>query len=171
MVEAQQISHQLAKKTLAHNQLNDRVDAIRGDLRTVDLGDQRFDLITGSPPYIPIEKGVMSPHPQRAACRMELRGSIMDYAQTAARYLAPDGVFVVCFAAGDERGPQALSAANLHCRLRQDVIFRADLPPTISIFVAQKQPVECVFAPPITIRDSAGQWTQTYTNIRNFDAM
>ena len=70
----------------------------------------------------------------------------MDYAQTAARYLKEDGVFVVCFAANDERAIPALAAANLHCRLRQDVVFRADLPPTISIFVAQRQPTPCVHA-------------------------
>ena len=169
MVEAQQISHQLAKKTIHYNSIADRVEAIHADLRTVDLTQKTFDIITGSPPYFPTHKAVMSPHPQRAACRMELRGSIVDYAQTAARYLKEDGVFVVCFAANDERAIPALAAANLHCRLRQDVVFRADLPPTISIFVAQRQPTPCVHAADINIRDSAGQWTKTYDKIRKFD--
>jgi len=169
MIEAQQISHQLAAKTISQNGLSDRVQAIHGDLRHTDLQNRRFDLITGSPPYFPVEKGVMSPHPQRAACRMELRGSIIDYAQTAARYLKDDGFFVVCFAANDNRSIEALSSANLHCILRQDIVFRADLPPTISIFVSQKHPGRLVHAAPIMIRDHLGKWTNTYAKIRNFD--
>ena len=168
MIEAQQISHQLAKKTLVHNNLIERVHALRGDIRdTTICKKQTFPLITGSPPYIPIGKGVISPHPQRAACRMELRGSIFDYAKAASQRLSPNGTFVVCFASGDPRASQALQEASFFCAQRMDVVFRADLPPTISIFTCQKEPTQtqtrCV-----TIRDSNGQWTEDYTKVRNF---
>ena len=168
MIEAQQISHQLAKKTIHYNNLSTRVHAIRGDIRTPDLCRELFDLITGSPPYFPIDKGVLSPHPQRAACRMELRGSIIDYAKAASLRLKEDGIFVVCFAAGDPRGLQGIQEAGLYCSHRQDVIFRADLPPTISIFIAQKKPCSLEMLPPITIRDANGKWTESYTAVRNF---
>ena len=171
MIEAQQISHQLAQKTIAHNEINQRVRALRGDIRNPNLCVKTFDLITGSPPYFPTNKGVISPHPQRAACRMELRGSIIDYAKAASLRLKDDGIFVVCFAAGDPRGFQSIQESGLHCSLRQDVIFRADLPPTISIFVAQKR--SCIFehAPPITIRDAQGKWTKSYMAVRNFEPL
>lgn len=168
MIEAQQISHQLAQKTIAHNGLNHRVRTLRGDIRNPDLCPETFDLITGSPPYFPTHKGVISPHPQRAACRMELRGSIIDYAKAASLRLKDEGVFVVCFAAGDPRSLQGIQEAGLYCSFRQDVIFRADLPPTISIFVAQKYPCSLDHAPPITIRDAQGKWTKSYTAVRNF---
>ena len=169
MIEAQQISHQLAQKTLVHNQLLDRVQALHGDIRDTSLcNTQFFPLITGSPPYIPIGKGVMSPHPQRAACRMELRGSIFDYAHAAAQRLSPGGRFVVCFAAGDPRALQAIQEAGFFCTQRMDVIFRADLPPTISIFTCQKEPAEHTQHVCVTVRDSDGQWTEDYTKVRNF---
>ena len=168
MIEAQDISHQLAKRSIAHNNIAHRVHALQGDLRTTHLWPQKFDIITGSPPYIPIDKGVISPHPQRAACRMELRGSIFDYAESASLHLKEDGVFVVCFAGQDPRGEEALAKAHLHCRLRQDVVFRADLAPTISIFVAQKQPCIPQKPPPIMIRDAQGSWTKEYIQIRSF---
>ena len=171
MIEAQQISHQLAKRTITYNQLGERVRALYGDIRTQDIGSETFDLITGTPPYFPVHKGVVSPHPQRAACRMELRGSIIDYAQAAAPLLNEDGVFVVCFAAGDPRGMLALEKANLHCSMRQDVIFRAGRPPTISIFVAKKHPCTFQHAPAITIRDSHGEWTEEYGRVRTFQLL
>lgn len=93
MVEAQEVSHQLARRTIVTNGLETRVEARHGDLRDPGVVPEAdaFDLVTGSPPYIPLGKGVVSPVAQRAACRMELRGSILDYAQTAARAVRPDG--------------------------------------------------------------------------------
>ncbi len=169
MIEAQQISHQLARRTIAHNRLDDRVHAIRGDLRDHTLAPAAsFDLITGSPPYIPMSKGVCSPHPQRAACRMEQRGNIFDYAKAAYHYLKPMGTFVICFAAGDPRGEEALLEAGFFISLRQNVIFRAGHAPTIAIFIAQKQQTHRADAPPIYIRDETGQWTDTYQRVREF---
>ena len=169
MVEAQQISHQLALKTIAHNHLSSRVTALRGDLRDdsvfEDLGS--FPLVTGSPPYIPVGAGVISPHPQRAACRMELRGSIADYALRAAQLLSDDGVFVVCFAGQDPRGEAAITDAGLHLKVRQDVIFRADLPPTITVLAAQKSSCQADRRPPIVIRNAEGQFTEAYMAMRH----
>ena len=168
MIEAQQISHQLARKTIAYNRLNSRVHAIKGDLRDERLAARTYPLITGSPPYIPVGKGVISPHPQRAACRMELRGSIFDYARSAVLRLDEKGYFVVCFAAQDPRGPQAIEAAGLYCWSRLDVIFRADLPPTISVFTARKMPPASTTHTSITVRDTHGQWTEDYQRVRRF---
>src|SRR5688572_10380229 len=57
-VEAQEISLALARKTVAYNRIGDRVTLHHGDLREVQL-DERFRLITGSPPYIPEGKGLL----------------------------------------------------------------------------------------------------------------
>ena len=168
MVEAQQISHQLALKTIALNKLTHRIDARYGDLRDPNILPEAnfFDLVTGSPPYIPPEKGVLSPHPQRAACRMELRGSIYDYCTTAARILAPDGLFVVCFSGTDPRAEAALHQAGLHIIVRQNIIFRADLPPTIAVFAAQHEATERQPDRRFQIRDEKGEWTEQFYEAR-----
>lgn len=167
-LEAQEVSHELMKLTVADNGLGDRVECRLGDLRGPDsLPETRaFDLVTGSPPYIPLGKGVVSPHPQRAACRMELRGSIADYAMTAARIMREDGTFVVCFAAADPRGEPALAAAGLHLRVRQDVVFRGNQAPLITVFVATLAPGPCDRRAPFCIRGSDGEWTEAYFQMR-----
>ena len=58
--------------------------------------------------------------------------------ETAAKHLEDDGTFVVCFAGTDPRGEESIKEAGLHLCLRQDIVFRADLPPTITILVAKK---------------------------------
>lgn len=137
-VEAQDISHELCRKSIERNGLNNRVELRRGDLRSERVVPESasFDLVTGSPPYTPIEKGVVSPHPQRAACRMELRGSVFDYCSAAARLMKPDGTFVLVHSATDPRPERAIEAAGLVLNERRDILFRAGRPATIAVFTA-----------------------------------
>ena len=170
MVEAQEVSHALAKKTVQYNGLESRVELRLGDMRAPGSVPERnyFQLVTGSPPYIPVGKGLISPHPQRAACRIELRGSILDYAQVAARAMTEDGTFVFCMAAADTRSLQAITDAGLFLHVHQEVLFRAGRNPTIALFVARKAPpvngVEV--REPFVIRDEEGVFTPGYQTFR-----
>ena len=89
-VEAQSESVILAKKSARYNGLDDRFEIREGDFRAPEVlrAEEKFDLITGSPPYFPPEAGVKSEHPQKLACRFELRGTVADYSATAARHRA-----------------------------------------------------------------------------------
>ena len=90
-IEAQTVSFQMAQASVAFNGLSDRVAYLHGDLRDsakllaahrhtnqagcggMDINEELlFDLITGSPPYIPADGCKVSPEPQRAHCRVEL---------------------------------------------------------------------------------------------------
>ena len=168
MVEAQDVSHALARRTIAENGLGGRVTPRLGDLRGSESVPERdhFDLVTGSPPYIPLGRGHVSPHPQRAACRMELRGTIADYAATAARAMRPDGWFVVCFAAGDPRAEAGVTSAGLHVRIRQDVVFRPGQAPTIALFACTRTPGEYERRAPLHVRGPDRDWTEDYLRLR-----
>lgn len=167
MVEAQQISHALAVRTVALNGLDARVQTRLGDLRDPESVPEQahFDLITGSPPYFPLGTAILSSHPQRAACRSELRGDIFDYCATAARALAPDGAFVFCHASGDKRPEAAVAAAGLALKQRIDVHFRAGRPPTISLF-ATTWSGERLPDQHICVRDASGTMTPEWLDLR-----
>jgi tRNA1Val (adenine37-N6)-methyltransferase len=170
MLEAQEVSHALARKSVGHNGLQERVDLRLGDLRDYHslLEPENYPLVTGSPPYFPVGTAVISPHPQRAACRMELRGSILDYAAAAAHSMTPDGAFVFCMAAEDPRSKQAIDQAGLHLHVRQHVLFRASKKPTITLFVARKKPSTTGVEQraPLIIRDAQGVFTEAYQQVR-----
>jgi tRNA1(Val) A37 N6-methylase TrmN6 len=169
MVEAQEISHRLARHTIRHNGLEHRITARHGDLRdpgsVPEAEHGTYGIVTGSPPYIPLGKGVVSPHPQRAACRMELRGDVFDYCATAARALAPDGIFSLVHSAVDPRPEEALAAAGLTLRGRRDVYFRRNRAPTIAVWIAgfggQRADPR-----PLVIREADGAFTQDYVDLR-----
>lgn len=169
MIEAQEVSHGLARRTVARNGLGDRVELRHGDLRDPAMlpasEHGSYQLVTGSPPYIPLGAGVVSPHPQRAACRMELRGDVFDYARTAALALAPDGVFCLVHSAVDPRPEQAIEAAGLQLLCRQDVYFRRNRAPTIALWAAAWSGSRADLDP-IVVREPDGQWTQEYLDIR-----
>jgi tRNA1(Val) A37 N6-methylase TrmN6 len=121
-LEALEISHELAVRNAHLNALNDRWDPRLGDLRdeSVLAGEAPFDLITGSPPFMPVGSGVMPKDPQRIAGRFELRGGIPDYAETSAGHLAEGGKVVFLMdglESSKSRTVQALGAVGL-CIIR-----------------------------------------------------
>ena len=86
-IEAQTVSHRLLLANIEHNALSERVLPLLGDLRDLAL-DERFALITGSPPYFPVSAGIVPADAQKAHARFELRGDVFDYARAAKRHLA-----------------------------------------------------------------------------------
>lgn len=139
-VEAQDVSIGLARRSVARNGLGDRVTLHHGDLRDASVLPPAagFDLVTGSPPYIPLGKGLVSPHPQRAACRMELRGDVIDYARAARPHLAPGGRFCVVMAAADPRLEQAPREAGMVVTERMDVVFSEGRDPLIAVLTCAR---------------------------------
>jgi tRNA1Val (adenine37-N6)-methyltransferase len=172
-IEAQELSHGLAERSIAYNGVDHRVRALNGDIREASMlpDDARFDLVTGSPPYIPIGDGVMSDKEQCAPARFELRGGIEDYCLAAARWMAPDGLFVFCHAAPQrQRCLDAARAAGMTVVRFQEVVPRAGRNPLLTLFVARftgdgdPEPLEDA---PLVVRDVDGARTPDYLSLRN----
>ena len=136
-IEAQEDSVRLARKSAAYNGLSERYEIRHADLRSPDAlrADERFDLILGSPPYFPVGTGVEGDHPQKVACRFELRGDVGDYARVAARHIAPGGFFACVFPEEQrERLEGAARDAALTIVRRRPVVFREGEPPLVGLF-------------------------------------
>jgi tRNA1Val (adenine37-N6)-methyltransferase len=138
-VEAQSDSVTLAKKSARYNGLTDRYEIREGDFRLFNVlrADEKFDLITGSPPYWAPEDGVKSDHPQKLACRFELRGTVADYCSTAAKHLAPGGFFACVFPyepAQLARVQAGAAATGLVIVRQRPVVFREGDAPLIALF-------------------------------------
>jgi tRNA1Val (adenine37-N6)-methyltransferase len=171
MVEAQRVSHELARRSVALNGLADRVELRLGDLREPSSVPElaAFDLITASPPYIPEHAGVASPVPQRAGARLELRGDVFDYMRTAQRALAPGGRVSLVHAAADPRPLQAITDAGLAVDWWCQVFFRSGRPASLALYVAghaAELPSTAALRPPMVLRDRRGRWCQRYLELR-----
>ncbi len=149
------------------------MDVLQGDLRDPDVlaSGREFDLITGSPPYIPEGKGVLSPVPQRAAARMELRGSVFDYCRAARRWMAPGARFCFVMASADPRAEAAPQAAGLVVVERWEYVFRYGRTPHIATLVCARGEDVAQDTPRVegelVIRGPDGEWTSDYKRYRN----
>ncbi len=167
-VEAQELSFQLARRSLAWNGVEERCQLRLGDFRdrAVTPEESAFDLVTGTPPYFPPGSGLESDRVQRAPCRFEHRGGVEDYALAAARLLTDDGRFVACEAASQAaRVESAAKAAGLSLVSWLDVIPREGKPPLFCVFELRRNAAP-VRRETLTIRDSDGKWTAPFRALR-----
>ncbi|MGE3404427.1 MAG: tRNA1(Val) (adenine(37)-N6)-methyltransferase, partial [Vicinamibacterales bacterium] len=136
-VEAQEESVRLARKSAAYNGLDDRYEIRHADFREPPAlrPDERFDLVLGSPPYFPLGTGIEGDHPQKVACRFELRGDIADYARVASAHLEPGGLFACVFPEEQRaRVEAAARGAGLIIIRRRPIVFREGEEPLIGLF-------------------------------------
>jgi tRNA1(Val) A37 N6-methylase TrmN6 len=173
-VEAQDISIRLARKSVRYNGLESRFTLYHGDLRDASIlaNEAPFDLVTGSPPYWPEGTASAAHHPQAVPARLEVRGSVFDYAQTASRLLAPGGIFAFVFPTAQlDRALSALNEASLKLVRRRDVVFKDGEPPLITLFAASRASdlpptYNAWIEPPITIRRKDGGVPDEYSAVR-----
>jgi len=170
-VEAQDVSIELARRSIAWNGCEDRCDVRPGDLRDPQLVPEGriFDLVTGTPPYLPIGTARESPRIQKGPCNFEHRGGIEAYCVAAARTLARGGAFVVCEqAAQDARVHAAAAGAGLAMVHTLPVVPRSEKPPLFSVhelrWRAEARPHEAL--PPIVVRDRGGARTDAFRTVR-----
>ena len=139
-VEAQEESVRLARKSARWNGVEERYEIRQGDFRDAQMlsDDERFDLVLGSPPYFPRGTGIEGDHPQKIACRFELRGDISDYCAVAGRHLEPGGVFACVFPVSPEeqklRVEKAAGAADLSVVRWRPVVLREGERPLLGLF-------------------------------------
>lgn len=177
-IEAQQESVALARRSAHYNGLTDRYQIRQGDFRDSALleVDDRFDLILGSPPYFPAGTGVVGDHPQKIACRFELRGDVADYCVTAARHLGLGGLAALVFpTAPDQLARVEAGAANAGLTIvrRRPVVFREGDEPLIGLFALMRSTdlpewfrASPWIEPALTIRTQDGRIHPEYSAVK-----
>lgn len=175
-IEAQDESVRLARKSAAYNGLADRYEIRHGDFRddNVLAAGERFDLVLGSPPYFPPGTGIEGDHPQKIACRFEMRGDIGDYCAIAARDLAAGGVFA-CVFPEEQRDRIETAARNTSLSIvrRRPVVFREGEGPLVTLFLMMRRDDlppgfrdQTWVEPPLVIRTATGQVHPEYAAVK-----
>lgn len=168
-IEAQDGSFALAQRNVRDNGLDERVTLHHGDLRDVtrDWPHAPCDLVTGTPPYLPLGTASASPDPQRAAARLELRGGVEDYLAAAARVLSPKGVVVLC---SDGRAPERVlrgaAAAELAPVRRLDIVPRVGKSALFSVWTCARESRGTVEHVELVMRDERGDRTEASQGMR-----
>jgi tRNA1(Val) A37 N6-methylase TrmN6 len=173
-IEAQDDRAAMGRRSIAYNGVQERCRILDGDLREVvgeQLANERFELVTGTPPYFPRGTGTESAKPHAMPCRFELRGGVEDYLAAAAPLIASTGRIVVCTAALErERVDTAVASLPLQPDERWAIVPRAGKAPLVMVDALR---VRAPGAPPapcavqaLTVRDGGGAWTEAFQVVR-----
>lgn len=94
-LEIQADSADMAKRSVALNGLEEKIDIVTGDIKEADklFGAASFDVITCNPPYMIGRHGLKNPEDAKAIARHEILCTLEDVISQAARLLVPGGKF------------------------------------------------------------------------------
>lgn len=94
-LEIQEESADMARRSVALNGLEHKIDIITGDIKEADniFPSASFDCITCNPPYMIDSHGLQNPDAPKAIARHELLCTLEDVVRQAAKLLKPGGRF------------------------------------------------------------------------------
>lgn len=94
-LEIQPESADMARRSVAYNHLEDKIDIITGDIKDASkiFGASSFDVITTNPPYMIGQHGLTNPDEAKAIARHEVLCTLEDVVRESAKILKPKGRF------------------------------------------------------------------------------
>ncbi len=94
-LEIQEESADMARRSVAINKLEDKIDIVTGDIKEAQtiFGRASFDVVTSNPPYMTHSHGLVNPAADKAIARHEILCTLEDVIREAAGVLKPNGRF------------------------------------------------------------------------------
>lgn len=94
-LEIQAESAEMARRSVALNKLEDKIDIVEGDIKEASsiFGGAAFDVVTTNPPYMTENHGLQNPDEPKAIARHELKCTLEDVIRESAKVLKPGGRF------------------------------------------------------------------------------
>lgn len=94
-LEIQEESADMARRSVAYNDLSDKIEIITGDIKEASkiFKAASFDVVTTNPPYMNHHHGLVNPNLPKAIARHELLCTLEDVIREGAKVLRPGGRF------------------------------------------------------------------------------
>ena len=94
-LEIQPESADMAKRSVALNGLQDRIDIVEGDIKDASkiFGASSFHVVTTNPPYMTAQHGLTNVYEAKTIARREVLCNLEDIIRESARLLMPGGRF------------------------------------------------------------------------------
>ena len=94
-LEIQPDSADMARRSVAFNHLEEKIDIIDGDIKDAStiFGASSFDVVTTNPPYMIGQHGLTNPDEAKAIARHEVLCTLEDVVRESAKILKPSGHF------------------------------------------------------------------------------
>jgi len=165
-IEISRSRFMLGEKSLEANGLSSRFKLLHADIRNKFL-NEKFNVITSSPPYYRKNEGPVSPDKDKAGVRFELNGTIFDYFKSASHHIEESGFFTTVYPFQyTERVFDAAKKHDFYCDLKIDVIPKKTKPPLISLFRFIKGNKGLNANETLAVRNEDQSFTKEYNTVR-----
>lgn len=96
-LEIQEESAEMARRSVAYNHLQEKIDIVTGDIKEADklFGPVSFDVITTNPPYMIGSHGVQNAQSAKTIARHEVLCNLDDILRVSAKMLGFGGRFYI----------------------------------------------------------------------------
>ncbi|MCX7945312.1 MAG: methyltransferase [Deltaproteobacteria bacterium] len=174
-VEIQERLSYLAKENVKINKLEGRIEIITQDIRKLkeNFAPQVFDLVISNPPYMQVDRGIISSASEKAFARHEILLRIQDILNISRYLLKSKGVLKLVY--------PTMRLVDLFVLMRMRkiepkrirlVYYRQDTPSNIALIEGVKFGKSSLeILPPLILFNSDGSPTTEYRRIFGLDMM
>jgi tRNA1Val (adenine37-N6)-methyltransferase len=161
-IEYQQGLAELARRNAALNATRPAVEIVRADVigLAARLGVGQFGVVVSNPPFRSIDQGRVSPNPEKAIARHELKMTIAAWLAEAKALLVPAGSICIVYPVDhQQRLTQAAQALGLHPARRQYALDQPDGQPKLVLVDFRLHSVHQELLPPLPIETEQGKFS------------
>ncbi len=164
-LEIQESLIDLAQRNVRLNNLEDRIEVVRADLRTYS-SEQRYDVVFSNPPYIKKKSGYLSPSDEKSVAKHELKCTIFDIMQKTEKLLKAQGVaYFVYPAIRKEDFMRATEDVRLKLRSIRYIHPHRHSDPNLFLVSCDRLTRETQQLPPLILYDRDGEYTREAQSI------
>ena len=171
-VEIQEEVWEMANRTVKLNDLQERVEIVKGDIKTIDkqLEVHGYHVVTSNPPYMHMN-GIQNPNDKKAISRHEVLCDLEDVIRAASRLVMPRGKFFMI-----HRPTRLIDIVTIGRKYRLEpkimrfIHPRADKAPNLLLveFTKGGKP-DLKIMDPLYVYDNEGNYTQEILDIYSED--
>lgn len=163
-VELSESAVELFSKTLAENNLSDKINLIHSDLRALKgvLPNEYYDIVSINPPYKKLGTGIVNEGEDYKNARHEFTCTLEDCAKAASQLLKFGGRFCIC--QRPERLPdifEAMRKFRIEPKSMREVIQRVGKEPSLVLVEGKKGSAPGFrINDPLILENEKGQYTE-----------
>jgi len=149
----------LARRNVALNGLESRIEVVEADFRAYDPG-RRFDIVFANPPYIRGKGGRLSDVEEKSIAKHEIKCDIFDIMRATRRLLEDDGR--ACFIYPERRRKdflEAMNAEGLNLAAVRTVLPRDGASPNLFLAECGRRSAATKVLPPFILFSAEGRYT------------
>ncbi len=165
-VEIQKEYADMARRSVLLNQMEENIQVVEGDVRSLRLSDSRYDVVVSNPPFYPYQKEARRQgDARRIPVMREKYLTLEELSEATHRHLLPNGrIYMIYPAERREEWIHAMKSVNIHLKSEIVVYPQTNAPPSRVLLEGVREKPVSIETDSLVLR-SQGTETEEMINI------